>query len=340
MHSSPCDRDCFGVRVRATMIYERTLELTHKLCWNSEDLGLSRIHTHNGRSFSSRAALEAFCLQQREEPPEPAYVFDWLPSLKERSGVERQNYLRDEHWCNREQIVNILLDTAMQAYLEDTRQLLGTLTGGPFGAAELVKINISNQARQYTGAPDTAFVDVQNRTVALIEIKIGTGSTKYSLDQAVKYETLSALLRQDEFFPGFRVYKVLLCPYAAFSANTSSAHQLHASSDSEGALSFGYAPSSLAALRPLGRSDIVSLVAARLEKIMKKSVQLPGQALNESLHFFSWKTVQEATPPGDLRSNITALMRYLALGESREVVAQPAVAADGIASASRRRRRG
>ena len=254
--------------------------------------------------------------------------------------MERQNYLRDEHWCNREQIVNILLDTAMQAYLEDTRRLLGTLTGGPFGAAELVKINITNQARQYTGAPDTAFIDVQNRTVALIEIKIGTGSTKYSLDQAVKYETLSALLRQEEFFPGFRVYKVLLCPYAAFSANTSSAHQLHASSDSEGALSFGYTPSSLAALRPVGRSDIVSLVAARLEKIMKKSVQLPGQALNESLYFFSWKTVQEATPLGDLRSNITALMRYLALGESSDVVAQPAVAADGVASASLRRRRG
>lgn len=316
MTASTYDRNDFGVHVRSTMIFERSLELSDKLCWNSEDLGLSRVHFHNGQPFASRSLLEAYCRERSEEVQEPSYLFDWLGSIKHLSGGARQRYLQDQHWCNREQVVNILLDTALQAYQDHARQLLGTLTGDNFGNAELVKISIKNQARKHTGAPDTVFIDLQNRTIAIVEIKIGKSTTKYSLDQAVKYETLSALLCSHRFFPDFRVHKLLLCPSATFSANVARSRQLGASSDDEGALSFAYDPVGLSGLQPRGYTDISSLVAARLVAIARDTSYAPRNEPNSLVMFYSWRTVEHLAPPGLLRANINALMKYLAPSEA------------------------
>jgi len=121
------------------MIYERTLELTLKLCWNSEDLGLTRVHVHRDKEFKTKSALRKSFLGQGEEVPGPKYFFDWVDSVKGHTGGARQKYLRDEYWCNREQIVNVLLDTAMQAYRVDSQKLLSSLTGSDFHNADLVK---------------------------------------------------------------------------------------------------------------------------------------------------------------------------------------------------------
>jgi len=312
MTASSYDRQLYGVDVRSTMIYERTLELTHKLCWNSEDLGISRVHLHNDQTFKSRSALEKYCRARGEAIPEPKYYFDWLDSLKGLSGGKRQKHLREEHWCNREQIINILLDTAMQAYQSECQQLLCAMTGEDFRNAALVKFVIKNHARQYTGDPDTAFIDLKSRNIALIEIKIGSSTTKYSLDQCVKYETLSALLCSDGFFPGFQVHKVLLCPTAKFSANTVKPRLLRPSTNSEGQISFAFDAPALAALKPGGYSEIESLVAARVDRIADSNISIPTRGISNGVLFYSWETVERLAPPGLLRENISALMGFLA----------------------------
>ncbi len=306
-------RSAFGVQIRPTLIYERALELAHKLCWNSEDLGISRVHVHRGKSFKSVAALQRYCEENGESVPPLNYYFDWMEPIKELSGGDRARDLR-EHWCNREQVVNILFDTAMQAYLDDGRNLLSSLTGGDFGSAELVKFDIKNQARQYTGAPDSTFVDLKSKSVVLVEIKIGNSSTKYSLDQSVKYETMAALLRSDEFFPGFRVHKVLIAPLQTFSLNTKDVSLLGQSSDSEGKITFAYDATALAKLKPLHNRDIHELVSARLQILSKGRIDLTEihSVASDGISFFSWGETEQRCSPGLLRDNLHALMKHLA----------------------------
>jgi hypothetical protein len=306
------NRHAFGVSVRTTMIYERALELTAKLCWNSEDLGISRVHIHHDRTFRSVSALKKFCEESGDMPPAPRYFFDWLDPIKKYTGVARENYLRDEHWCNREQVVNIMLDTAMQAYTADCRDLLSAITAADFGNAELVKLDINNTARQYTGAPDSVFVDLRNKNIALIEIKIGKTRTQYSLGQSIKYETMSALLRTDEFFPDFHVHNVLLAPGDNFSQNASKAHLLGPSTESEGKIIFSYESTALTALKPRGHADVSTLLAARLQKLRKGqplAAALDGEC---GISFYAWPTVEQICPDGLLKENIRALMGYLA----------------------------
>jgi len=308
-------RSAFGVQVRPTMIYERTLELTHKLCWNSEDLGLTRVHIHRDKEFRTKSALRKFSLEQGEATlPKTKYFFDWLGSIKEFSGGARQKYLRDEYWCNREQIINILLDTAMQAYQRDTQHLLSSLTGSDFQDAELIKFDIKNQARQYTGDPDSTFIDLNSRNIALVEIKIGNSATKYSVDQNVKYETMAALLRTEAFFPAFQVFKILLAPIPEFSKNVSRPHVLGPSNNSAGRISFSHNSEALAGLRPKGNANILSLVGARLTKLTKGEMERsPRDYFDDGgILFFPWGDVEQRCPSGLLRENLRALMRYLA----------------------------
>ena len=200
----------------------------------------------------------------------------------------------------------------MQAYWQDSQQLLSCLTGRNFKNAELVKIDINNAARRYTGDPDSAFIDLKSRNIALIEIKIGNLKTKYSLGQSIKYETMSALLRSEDFFPGFKVEKILLGPSDKFSENTMKPHQLGASSDSEGVISFSYEKSALASLKPTGFTNASSLIAGRLAKLTKSAVGVPDSVGDPGIQFFSWQSVGRCCPPGLLRENITALMKFLA----------------------------
>lgn len=292
MTESPYARSAFGVEVRSTLIYERTLELAHKLCWNSEDLGLTRLRVPGRRD---------------------KYVFDWVDSIKELSGKERHTDLR-EYWCKREQVINILLDTAMQAYRADSRNLLSSLTGGDFQNADLIKFGIKNQARQYTGAPDCTFVDLNSRSIALVEIKIGNSTTKYSVDQNVKYETMAALLRTEAFFPGSRVFKLFLAPLPEFSKNVSRPNLLGASSDSAGHISFSHDSDALAGLKPEGNADILSLVGARLTKLTNGATKMSARDFfdGEGMLFFPWREVEQRCPRGLLRDNLQALLRYLA----------------------------
>lgn len=307
-------RSACGVEVRPTMIYERTLELAHNLCWNSEDLGLTRVHIHRDKVFKSRSALRRFFHGQGEKVPRPKYFFDWLDSIKEYSGIARQNYLRDEYWCNREQVINILLDTVMQAYRADSQNLLSSLTGGDFQNADLIKFDIKNQARQFTGDPDSTFIDLNSRSIALVEIKIGNSATKYSVDQNVKYETMAALLRTEAFFPGFQVFKVLLAPMPEFSKNVSRPNLLGASSNSAGRISFSRDSDALAGLKPEGNADILSLVGARLTKLTKGAIKMSARDYfdGEGVLFFPWREVEQRCPRGVLRDNLRALFRYLA----------------------------
>jgi hypothetical protein len=293
MTESPYARSAFGVEVRSTLIYERTLELAHKLCWNSEDLGLTRVRVPGHRD---------------------KYVFDWVDSIKELSGIDRHTHLRDEYWCKREQVINILLDTAMQAYRADSQNLLSSLTGGDFQNADLIKFGIKNQARQYTGAPDSTFIDLNSRSIALVEIKIGNSATKYSIDQNVKYETMAALLRTEAFFPGFQVLKVLLAPMREFSKNVSQPHLLGASSNSAGCITFSHDSDALAGLTPKGNADILSLVGARLTKLTKGATKMSARDYfdGEGVLFFPWREVEQRCSRGLLRDNLRALFRYLA----------------------------
>lgn len=291
MTESPYGRSAFGVEVRSTMLYERTLELAHKLCWKSEDLGLTRVRS------------------QRDK-----YVFDWVESIKKLSGEDRHTYLRDEYWCKREQVINVLLDTAMQAYRVDSQHLLSSLTGGDFQNADLIKFGIKNQARKYTGAPDSTFIDLLSRSIALVEIKIGNSTTKYSLDQNIKYETMAALLRTEAFFPGFRVFKVLLAPLPEFSKNVLRPNLLGASSNSAGHISFSHDSDALAGLKPEGNADILSLVGARLTELTKGATKMSARDYfdGEGILFFPWREVEQRCPRGLLRDNLRALYRYLA----------------------------
>jgi len=318
---SPYDRSAYGVEVRSSLIFERALELSEKVCWNPEDLGLTRVHIHPGQSreFESRSALAAFCAEKGERISEDSYRFDWLPPMKDLSGVARERHLREKHWLNREQVVNTLLDTALQAYLPDSRRLLSAMTNAEFGNAELVKLDIQNTPRALTGAPDTAFVDLKSGTIALIEIKIGgsdgSSTTRFSVAQSVKYETLAALLSSERFFPGFSSHKVLLGPHSSFSKNANKAHLLGPSSDSEGWVGFRYDEVALAALKPTGHGRGVDLVRARLKSISKGEIQWTSPGHDLGLWFHSWPTVAGMAPPGLLRENLEALMKNLSPGD-------------------------
>jgi hypothetical protein len=236
-----------------------------------------------------------------------------VDSIKELSGKNRHKELR-KHWCNREQVINILLDTAMQAYRADSQTLLSSLTGGDFQNADLIKFDIENQARQYTGAPDSTFIDLHSRSIALVEIKIGNSETKYSVDQNVKYETMAALLRTEAFFPGFRVFKVLLAPMPEFSKNVSRPNLLGASRNSAGHISFSHDSAALAGLKPEGNPDILSLVGARLTKLTKGATETSARDYFDGggILFFPWGEVEQRCPKGLLRDNLRALLGYLA----------------------------
>ena len=311
MENSLYHRSAFGLKVRPTMIYERTLELSSKLCWKPEDLGITKISLHDGHSFKSDSELTKYCESHGQEKPKSSH-FEWLEPLKEYSGIARENYLRDEHWCNREQIINILLDTAMQAYIDESRELLSAITGANFSNAELVKFDINNHARMYIGDPDSTFVDLKNKNIALIEIKIGHSNTKYSLDQSVKYQTLETLLQSDAFFPGFCVHKLLLGPSSLFSKNTKKTDLLGPSANAEGRISFTYDSTALEALNPHGHNEISGLLSSRLQKLTR-GVDAPFSYDKDNIiYFYSWKKVASLCPPGLLNRNIHALMKYLA----------------------------
>jgi len=306
-------RGAYGVEVRPTMIHERTLELAHKLCWNSEDLGISRVHIVDGQSFRSRSALEKHCRAHGLNPSDARYFFDWLPPVKQHSGVARQTYLVEEHWCNREQVINILVDTAMQAYLDETRLMLSRITGADFNNAQLVKFRIVNRARQYTGDPDTVFIDPISKNIALIEIKIGTSSTKYSIDQNVKYLTLAQLLKCETFFPGYTVHMALFGPHASFAMNTHHPHLLGPTSDSQGVISFTHSAEALSDLRPTKIAEIRSLLAARLKLISGGAIakKIEAESSIETLLFYAWPEIARRCPAGLLVKNLQALMKYL-----------------------------
>ncbi len=300
--SSDFPRHAFGLEVRETLIFERTLELSKKLCWNSEDLGIARVRIHDGKRFSSKAELTRYCKEHHQSlPTQDDYYFDWLDPLKKPTGRARAKMLH-HYWCNREQVFNILFDTAMQAYSDEGRTLLSSITGVDLRNADLVKFKTSKHASPYTGDPDSVFIDLHSKRIVLVEIKIGgsAATTKYSFEQSVKYETLAALLRSESFFPGFHVHKILIAPESSFSDNTLDADHLGFSCDTEGNVLFSYDAKALAKIKPTGCRDFGELIPRRLQELSKGGID-PESIENldkPGVIFFSWNDIVERCSPG------------------------------------------
>src|SRR5690606_3673242 len=110
---------------------------------------------------------------------------------------------------------------------------------------------------------------------------IGQSTTKYSLDQCLKYLTLETLITSEWFFPGFKVCKLLFAPNRVFSTNTFKYKQLGPSQLEEGKISFSFEPDALAALKPQGNRDASTLLAARMKLLTKGLWTDPGN-LNDT----------------------------------------------------------
>lgn len=309
-------REEFGVTVRTTLIYERTLELTSQLCWNPQDLGLTRVHLYEGTRYRTYADVSRRAKADQRNNPEVVPLFDWLEPVGAVSGVARERYLRDIHWLGREQIVNLLLDTTLQAYEPESRDLLKNLTGHAFDSAELVKVDATNAARKYVGAPDTVFLDERNGAIALIEIKIAATNAKFSVDQAAKYCTMEKLLTSSYFFPGYRVFKILVCPWQHFYQATKRPRDISLQNAANGQTELCVSPEAVHKLKPLGCADFDELIGARLRDLMGRFAPRSVRS-NPSLLFKSWSALLESTPVGALRTNLEALMPALSGEESK-----------------------
>ena len=306
-------KSAHGLTLSRSFIFDRVLDTIPRLCWKPEDMGLTRVHIVQNTQFTSKKKAKAFAEHQGIPLDEITGYFGWVNDLCGMEGVKRENFLRNSYWPRREQIANSMFDAVLQAYTSELIPLFSELTDTAIGNLEYVESNTTNVIRKYTGQPDTVLIDETNKNIILIEIKIGGKTTKYTLDQHIKYIGLNVLLNTTDLLPSYRIHNILLAPEPEFASNTHGLDSIEPILQSNNYVQFNYANPDLTEFKPHGFDSINALVNARFQS-------LPGIRLDHekdhtsefALQFHDWKRLHSMLPEGEFKKNYEPLIPYLA----------------------------
>lgn len=289
----------YDIVISRTPLFGRVLDVATMLQWNKGDLGLSN---HKPTVIES----------EHDQSARP--LFTWKPDLSTICGGAREHAIHD-YWLAREEPVNIMLDACFQSYLPDSQSLLGTLTGNSYSSAEYCAIRMKNRPRARIGQPDCLFIDLKNRRIALLEIKIAATNRKYDADQALKYFTLCRLLSSNNFFEGFAVDHLLIGQYNNFESNTKMTNNkvksmnlftnFHVVGGAEYGVNFKLISQETG--EPI---DAGMEAARRLGEITGKQAESMFRDTLSVVNV-SWRDVYEILPMGYLKENIGSLLPYL-----------------------------
>jgi hypothetical protein len=318
-------RQAHGITVSKSLIYMRPLALVHSLCWTPENLSLKRWHVVRGKEFKTKTDAKAYAKKLGLGEADVSSHFRWAGRAEKIVGRERATFLREheEGWPGREEIANILLDTAFQAYPEQLTGPLGDLIGAPCGDLELVEFKVGKDmvgsdagktkkidTKSLAGNPDTVLLDRTNKRLIFLEMKVANKTTRYTLDQHIKYLTLNVLIRQSGLFPEFRTANLLLAPGATYLKNAPELEQVIESVEPSGFIKFNYRGADASAFKPVGQKSIQMLVDARIRSIVG-SATVSLNVGEIPFHFATWETFIGKLGHGKLAENMESLRRYL-----------------------------
>ena len=305
-------KSAHGLTLSRSFIFDRVLDTIPKLCWKPEDMGLTRVHIVRSSQFTSSEKAKAFAAHQGVPEEEITYYYKWVKDLDGMDGIRREHYLRNTYWPRREQIANSMFDAVLQAYTKELIPFFSELTDTPIDNLEYVEVNTTNGIRKYTGQPDTVLIDETNNNLILVEIKIGGKSTKYTLDQHIKYIGLNALLNSADLFPNYRIHNILLAPEPDFASNTRGFYSIKPTLKSNNHVQFNYDNVDLTKLKPDGFDSINALVNARLQSLPGIRIDHGKDHTHEfTLLFYDWAKLHSMLPEGDFKKNYEPLIPYL-----------------------------
>lgn len=299
----------YGLTISQSLICERPLDVISSLCWSSEDLGLTRIHQVGEKMFLGRREAElAAEVQGIPKSRIPSY-FTWVSSLDGKHGGAREKWLRERYWPGREQTVNHMLNTAIQAYPQAIAAVAASLCDLSMNAPEWVETMTESPTRKFIGMPDTMVIDYSSQAILLMEIKTGSTTTKYTLDQHLKYIGLTALLTSPAFFPGFRVHTLLVGAKPALAQNIQGLSQV-LTNNGPGRPVFATGGQGQPA--SAGASIVSEKIAAHLSALEKLCPMANiNKRVDFRLYFADWKDFHDACPPGLFRDNVAFLLPHL-----------------------------
>lgn len=298
-----------GLTISRSLICERPLDVISSLCWSSEDLGLTRIHQVGDQMFRGRKKAEKAAEQRGIDKSSISSYFTWVSSLDGKGGEEREKSLRESYWPAREQTANHMLDAAIQAYPQGIASVATALAQLPLSAPEWVETAAKSSIRKFVGMPDTMVIDQASRSILMMEIKCGNTTTRYNLDQHMKYIALTALLSSQAFFPGFRVHTLLVGARPSLAQNIQGLSQILTDNGPGKAV---FATGGQDHPPTDGASIIAEQISTRLSELEKTCPMAnTGGAVDFKLYFADWQTFHDACPPGLFRDNIAFLLPHL-----------------------------
>ena len=305
-------KSAHGLTISRSFIFDRALDIIPRLCWKPEDIGLTRVHIVAGEKFISKKKADAFAASHEIPLDDITSYFEWLEDLSGLNGVERESILRNTYWPRREQIANSMFDAVLQAYTDELLPLFSRITNTPIADLEYVEVSTTNTIRKYTGQPDTVLIDVTNKNIILIEIKIGSKSTKYTLDQHIKYIGLNVLLNSPNLFPDYRIHNILLASKPEFLANTDGLDSLKPMMTKNNYVHLNYDKLNLTKFNPYGFDTVNELVNARLQSLPRIQIDhKKDHACDFALHFYDWNKLYSMLPEGEFKNNFEPLIPYL-----------------------------
>jgi len=305
-------KSAYGITISESYIFERILDMTNRLCWKPEDMGLSKVHFVDGEKFPS---WKAACVDAKSRGYPRSTIssfFEWLPECDEIQGIERQKFLANEYWPKREQIANMLFDSVVQSETNELIPVLQEIFNVSIGSLEFVDLITTNNIRQYTGQPDTVLIDRNKKQLFLMEIKVFGKATKYTLDQHIKYIGLNVALRGEDLFPGYLTHNLLLAPEVEFIDNTKGLEKLKPVLSRTKEVEFDNSCLEIGHLKPTGSTSISELIVRRFRAVSGfESTSIVEDCTNHKLHFRSWHDFIGNLEEGNFKYNLLPLLRYL-----------------------------
>jgi len=305
-------KSAYGITVTESYIFERLLDMSNRLCWKPEDMGLSKVHFLDGERFSSRKAASNAARLKGSSESSISSFFEWLPECDEMQGIERQKFLANEYWPRREQIANMLFDSVVQSHTKELIPSFQEIFGISIDSLEFIDLVTTNSIRKCTGQPDTVLIDRNKKQIFLIEIKIFGKTTKYTLDQHIKYIGLNIALKGKELFPDYLVHNLLLGPEPNFFKNTKGLESLRPSLIGNNQVVFDYSQPEITHLKPIGSSTVNELIKHRFSSISDFNLETaPVDHDNFKLFFRSWHDLIGNVQEGKLKHDLLPLLKYL-----------------------------
>jgi hypothetical protein len=295
--------DKYGIKITKSLISERPLEVLRNLVWNCRDLGLDTIHfVKRGESYlhtnSSSKAVEKEIKAEPNLSSETYYT--WTGEFKKVKGVKRLELLKSYLPANKEQISNIMVNTAFQAYPYQVATLFSRVLSTDFKKLELLDIEIQNIPRACVGDPDILLIDTETKKLLFVEMKIFNSSHKYSYDQHLKYMTLNKVLSNSSEFSDYTFENIMLGGRDDLEKNFYNLNDSKLDIDNSN-VKFIFKDN----------LTIQSEISSRMEKVTSEKVELSSDVVDLSFKFTSWNQLPEMIDDCELKENLVLFAKLI-----------------------------